>query len=264
MSNGGITVNSQQLQAQVDALSRVAQTSADPCIIAQSLALNDQTTFGIFLGKLQAGFLYRGAFCVPRRDSYIGVVFDFAVDAQVSPHVFSLLQPWFAVVVDLEFARIVGVQDPYIPAPAPTPKASGCDCDCNESSPVNAPEVKARPQDGCPPGCTPYQDNCCTWYYDENGFKICTSSCTRCDCLQARYSQMPPSRPDPTTAQMTGRRRSQPLRKLCTPWFGFDGDTRGCYRWRRCCVPGTSDCHEEDQVHCSDSGCYRPPGWGCF
>src|SRR6185312_4450729 len=96
MTNGN-TDFAEALRLQISILNKVAQTSTDICTISQSIALGNDAVFALFISKLQAGFIYKGAWCVPRADTYIGVVFDFEVDTEKNPLVFTLLKPWFAV-----------------------------------------------------------------------------------------------------------------------------------------------------------------------
>jgi len=110
------------LEIQVARLKIVALTSTDKCEVATFVAASDQEVQTKLVVKKNENCMWLGSFCTERSDGQMNVVFNF----DCPPNELCLVKPWFAAVVDLEFSKVTGIQDPYQPRTAADSGACSC------------------------------------------------------------------------------------------------------------------------------------------
>lgn len=125
MSTSNDNPNANALNAQIENLKNIAMKSTDSCVVATLIATTDKEVTQKILDK-QSNYVWKGLFCAKRINGMIAVVFNF----ECPPNVICLVKPWFAAIVDLEFGRVYGVQDPYCPE---TIARDTKPCSCSDS-----------------------------------------------------------------------------------------------------------------------------------
>lgn len=115
----------EMLKKQISVLTKLASETTDSCIVAKFIAFKEKEVNELFVQKLVAGNVFRGVSCIPchlQPQSVIVVLIDF----DCPPDQICLVRPWFAVGVDMNFRRIIGIQDPYIPPTSIDVLGSNC------------------------------------------------------------------------------------------------------------------------------------------